>query len=139
MERQESSGVIALLLVVVGLAALAEVVAGRTVASAPEVPRVSSAEVVLALGDAALARGDGPAARRAYLTGLFRARGERSLAGVVRAAEGFAALGDDAVVAEALAMAVPLAAAGGDAVARARLMALHERQAAASALPSAAR
>ena len=58
---------------------------------------------------------------------------------MVRAAEGFAALGDDAVVAEALALAVPLAAAGGDAVARARLVALHERQAAASALPSAAR
>jgi len=138
MERQDSSGVIALLLVVIALAALAEVVAGRT-ASSPEVLRASSAEVVLGLGDAALARGDGPAARRAYLTGLFRARGERSLAGVVWAAEGFLALGDDAVVAEALAMAAPLAAAGGDAVARARLVALRERHAAASALPSAAR
>jgi len=139
MERQDSSGVIALLLVVIALAALAEVVGGRTVASSPKVLRASSAEAVLGLGDAALARGDGPAARRAYLTGLFRARGERSLAGVVWAAEGFLALGDDAVVAEALAMAAPLAAAGGDAVARARLVALRERHAAASALPSAAR
>jgi hypothetical protein len=139
MEREASSGVIALLLVVIGLAAMAEVVAGRTVASGPEAPRLSSAAVVLRLGDDALARGDAPAARRAYLAGLFRARGERSLAGVVRAAEGFAALGDEAVVAEALAMAAPLAAVGGDADVRARLAALQERRAAAAALPSAAR
>ena len=139
MEREAGSGrVIALLLVVIALAAMAEVVAGRAVAPAPpaweipravaEAPRASSAEVLLRLGDEARRRGDAPAARRAYLVALFRARGERSLAGVVEAAEGFAALGDDAVVQQALAMAEPLAAAAGaDATARARLATLRER------------
>ena len=45
---------------------------------------------------------------------------------MVGAAEGFAALGDEAVVQQALAMAAPLAAAGDDA-GRVRLAALRER------------
>jgi hypothetical protein len=126
MERNGANGVIALLLVVVALAAMAEVVAGRPAATVVEAPRVSSAEALLALGDEARARGDVPAARRAYLAGLFRARGERSLPDVIRAAEGFAALGDGAVVEQALEMAAPLAAGGDDAT-RARLTALRER------------
>lgn len=123
MERDRTNGVIALLLVVVALAAMAEVVAGRPSATPVEAPRVSGAAALLRLGDEALARGDVPAARRAYMAGLFRARGERSLTDVVRAAEGFAALGDAAVVEQALAMAVPLEA-GGDPAVRARLAAL---------------
>ena len=143
MEREAGSGgAIALLLVVSALAAMAEVLAGRAVAPATpapqatempgasiaDAPRASSAEVLLRLGDEARRRGDAPAARRAYLVALFRARGEGSLTGVVEAAEGFAALGDDAVVQQALAMAEPLAAAAGaDATARARLATLRER------------
>ena len=123
MDRERVGGVIALLLVVVALAALAEVVASRPAATAPEAPRVSSAAALLRAGDEARARGDVPAARRSYLAGLFRARGERSLPDVMWAAEGFAALGDQAVVEQALAMAAPLAAAA-DANARARLVAL---------------
>ena len=126
MERERANGVIALLFVVVALAAMAEVVAGRPAATVVEAPRVSSAAALLALGDEARARGDAPGARRAYLAGLFRARGERSLPDVVRAAEGFVALGDDVVVEEALAMAAPLAAGGDDAT-RARLTALRQR------------
>ena len=136
MQRDESSGVvIALLLVVVALAAMAEVVAGRPATVAPEAPHVSSAAMLLRVGDEARARGDVPAARRAYMAGLFRARGERSLPDVVRAAEGFAALGDTAVVEQALAMAAPLAA-GGDENLRARLAALQDRLEPAAALPS---
>jgi hypothetical protein len=127
MERDGTNRVIALLLVVLALAAMAEVSAR---APAPE----SSAAVLLRLGDAARARGDAAGARRAYLAGLFRARGERSLAEVLWAAEGFAALGDAAVVAEALAMAAPLAA-GGDPSLRARLAALRERGEPAAAPP----
>ena len=134
MEREAGSGgVIALLLMVIALAAMAEVVAGRAVApvtpeAIAESSRASSAEVLLRLGDEARRRGDAPAARRAYLVALFRARGERSLGGVLEAAEGFAALGDEAVVQQALAMAEPLAAAPGvDATTRTRLATLRER------------
>jgi hypothetical protein len=86
MERDGFNGVIALLLVVFALAAMAEVVAGRPSATTVEAPRASSAAALLRLGDDARARGDVPAARRAYLAGLFRARGEGSLPG--RAARG---------------------------------------------------
>ena len=92
--RSGTGGVVALLLFVVAVAALGEVVAGR----APASPRPSSWEAVLRIGDDARARGDAGAARRAYLTTLFRARGERSLLGVLSAAEGFHALGDREVV-----------------------------------------
>ena len=58
------------------------------------------------VGDAALRVGPVPefretpraAARRSYLTALFRARGQRSIDGVLRACQGFALLGDVAVV-----------------------------------------
>ena len=96
-----------LLLVVVAVAAMAEVVAGRSVGSG-EYPRPAAWEVSMRAGDEARARGDAPAARRAYLTALFRARGERSLPGVVRAAEGFEALGDREVVEQALKIAAEL-------------------------------
>ena len=91
------------------------------------------------MADAALARGDAPAARHAYLIALSRARGERSLPGVVRAAEGLAALGDDAVVAQALETAGRLRAADTDASILARLQALREHRDAPAALPSADR
>ena len=139
MKAEAGSGnVIALLLAVIALAAMAEVVMGRAVAPPLEPPRASSAEALLRLGDEARVRGDVPAARRAYLTALFRARGERSLADVVAAAEGFAALGDGAVVHQALDMAAPLAAAeGADPAARERFTALRERAEATAALPIA--
>jgi hypothetical protein len=44
------------------------------------------------------------AARRSYLTALVRARGQSSLEGILRACEGFALLGDMAVVQQCLAM-----------------------------------
>jgi hypothetical protein len=58
------------------------------------------------VGDAALRVGpipefrDAPdaAARRSYLTALFRARGQGSLDGILRACQGFALLGDTPVV-----------------------------------------
>jgi len=123
MERDGFNGVIALLLVVFALAAMAEVVAGRPSATTVEAPRASSAAALLRLGDDARARGDVPAARRAYLAGLFRARGEGSLPDVLHAAEGFAALGDDVVVEQALVIAAPLAA-DADPATRARLASL---------------
>ena len=137
MNAEAGSGkVIALLLALIVLAAMAEVVMGRAVAPPLEPPRVSSAEVLLRLGDEARARGDVPAARRAYLAALFRERDERSLAGVVAVAEGFAALGDGAAVRQALDMAAPLAAAeGADPAARDRLAALRESAEATAALP----
>ena len=133
LARGQSGGVLALLVVVAALAAIAEVVAGRPAPVVSEPPsvlapgRASSTAALLRLGDEARARGDVPAARRAYLAGLFRARGERSLPDLVWAAEGFAALGDHAVVAEALAMAAPLAAAADEATRR-RLAALRARE-----------
>jgi len=78
--RSGAGGVVTLLLFVVAVAALGEVVAGR----------------------------DAAAARRAYLTALFRARGERSLVGVLTAAGGFKTLGDREVVEHALRMAAAL-------------------------------
>lgn len=102
--RSGTGGVVALLLFVVAVAALGEVVAGRAAAS-PDAPRPSSWQAVVRIGDDARARGDAAAARRAYFTALFRARGERSLLGVLTAAEGFKALGDRDVVEHARRMA----------------------------------
>lgn len=70
------------------------------------------------VGDRALGIGELPefretpqaAARRSYLTALFRARARGSLDGVLRAAEGFAYLGDRAVVEQCLRVAGELAA-----------------------------
>ena len=139
MEREKvPGGVIALLLVVATLAAMAEVVAGRPLATAPEAWRESSAALFLRAGDEARARRDVAAARRAYMTALFRARGERSLSDVVGAAEGFAALGDHEVLEQALTVAASLGSAG-DATARARLATLRERAEPGAALSSAVR
>ena len=106
--HHRANGVIAVLLIVIALAAMAEVVAGRGVASSPDAPRAASWHPLLRTGDLARERGDAPAARRAYLAGLFRARGDRSVEGVLRAAEGFAALGDQDVVDQALRMAAAI-------------------------------
>lgn len=62
-------------------------------------------------------------ARDAYLTALFRARQQGSLAGVLRAAEAFAALGDREVVEQSLRIADSLAARDPDPVARERVRA----------------
>lgn len=60
-------------------------------------------------------------AREAYLVGLFRARRDNSLDGVLRAAQSFAELGDREVVAHCLRIADTLAAQGDDAAARERV------------------
>jgi hypothetical protein len=118
--------------------ALGEVVADRTVAT-PEAPRPSSWQAVMRIGDDARAHGAAPAARRAYLTALFRARGERSLLGVLGAAEGFKALGDREVVDHALGMAAALGASDVDTDTELgrRLQALRDRLDATDALPIA--
>jgi hypothetical protein len=63
-------------------------------------------EGMIEVGDTArrLAAG-GPRARQAYLTALLRARPQRSLDGVLRAATAFGELGDSDVLAQALRMA----------------------------------
>jgi len=74
-------------------------------------------EGMIAVGDAYLRIGDRLAyrrafvakAREAYLAAVFRARHQRSLDGVLRAAEAFAALGDRQVVAQCLTIAKDLA------------------------------
>jgi hypothetical protein len=129
--RNGRDSVIAIALSVLALGLIAEAVWGRT-ATPPPGP-VSSWAVVLRAADEARARGDVPAARRAYLTALFRARGERSLPGVLSAAEGFKALGDREVVERALEMAAALEPEAGTPLSR-RLQALRERLAAAEAV-----
>jgi hypothetical protein len=111
---------------VLALAAVAEVVASAALASASEPRQASSWRGVLRRGDEARARGDAPAARRAYLMALFRARGERSVGGILGAAEGFKALGDHEVVERALQMAAALAPENGVTGARTRRQALRE-------------
>lgn len=133
--RSGTGGVVAVLLFVVAVAALGEVVAGRAAAT-PDAPRGSSWQPVLRIGDDARARGDAGAARRAYLTALFRARGERSLLGVLSVAEGFKALGDREVVEHALGMAAALGPDADDVAGR-RLQALRDRLDATDALPMA--
>ncbi|HET7875424.1 MAG TPA: hypothetical protein VFN71_07845 [Methylomirabilota bacterium] len=66
-------------------------------------------------------------ARRLYLSALFRARRERSLAGVLRATEAFAALGDRDVARQGLLIAASLARDGADPELLARMQALRER------------
>jgi len=133
--RSGPGGVVAVLLCVVAVAALGEVVAGR-VAASRDAPRPSSWQAVVRIGDDARARGDAAAARRAYLTALFRARGARSLLGVLTAAEGFKALGDRAVVEHALRMADALDPDAANVAGR-RLQALRDRLDATDALPMA--
>jgi len=75
-------------------------------------------DAFIRMGDASLRLGDldgHPAtararARQAYLLAMFRARAAGSIEGVLRAAEGFAGLGDRDVVNGALHLAIQLAA-----------------------------
>ena len=73
--------------------------------------------------------GGASVARELYLSALFRARSERSLAAVVRATEGFESLGDAAVVVHGLRVARGVAAADPDSAAQERLQALAARAA----------
>jgi len=85
-------------------------------------------EAMADIGDAALRIGNPLKARIAYLTAAVRARSGRSSAGALRAAEGFAALGDDEVADRWITVARDLA--GPDPTALARVNALAERVAA---------
>jgi hypothetical protein len=69
-------------------------------------------------------------ARDCYLTALLRARGERSLDGVLRATDAFVDLGDDAIVARGLEIARHVAASDPDPRARERVQRLAARWAA---------
>jgi hypothetical protein len=138
MKRYDGTGgAIAILLVVVAFAVMAEVVAGRVVAPPLEPPPATSWEPLLRVGDEARLRGDTPAARRAYLAGLFRARGESSLDGVLLAAEAFADLGDREVARHAVGMASALEP-GDTSASSARLAALRQRLEAVPTGPAAA-
>ncbi len=66
-------------------------------------------------------------ARQTYLVALFRARQEGSVDGVLRVADAFAELGDDAVVQQCLAIARATAAQAHDARATDRVRAFAER------------
>ncbi len=85
-------------------------------------------EGMLAVGQAALRIGAGAGgpqaaaakARPLYLAALFRARSQRSVEGVFQVGEAFAALGDQEVVAQCLAVADRLVADMPDPAARAR-------------------
>jgi hypothetical protein len=69
-------------------------------------------------------------ARDCYLTALLRARGERSLDGVLRATDAFVELGDDAIVEQGLQIARHVAAADPDPRASERVQRLAARWAA---------
>ena len=113
MARQSGThSLIAAVMMVLAVGVAAEVLAGRGAVTTSDQLRTTSWQVLLETGHQARARGDAPSARRAYLTALFRARGERSVFGVLSAAGGFKALGDREVVERALAMAAALDPAG---------------------------
>jgi hypothetical protein len=86
-------------------------------------------EGFVVMGDAALRIGARPEAsalalaraRTSYLAGLFRARQQRALDGVLRTAEGFTGLGDREVVEQCLRVARVLAAESRDPEAAARV------------------
>lgn len=83
-------------------------------------------EGMIEVGDAARRFAGGrPRARQAFLTALFRARQQRSLDGVLRAATGFGELGDRDTLAQALRMAER--AAGPDPRAQARVQVIARR------------
>jgi len=92
-------------------------------------------EGMLEVGDARLkmgqtvGAGEDPraTARKLYLDALLWARGERSLDGVLRAGEAFAALGDREVVEQALSIAQGMATGSRDPQAQERLRAFRER------------
>jgi hypothetical protein len=133
-----SGAVVALLLAFMTMAALAEVLASRA-AITVETPGASTWARFLTIGDGARARGDASTARRAYLSALFRARGEHSMAGVLGAAERFTALGDREVVSHALLIAASLGVADGDVDTQRRLQALRDRLRASDAPPRTVR
>jgi hypothetical protein len=132
--EMRSSAAVAILVAVMAAVVVAEVFAGRT-ATTGERPRESSWAQALRIGDAASARGDASSARRAYLSALFRARGEHSLPGVLDAAERFTALGDREVVRRAISMAAALGGDAGDADSQRRLQALRDELRASEAPP----
>jgi hypothetical protein len=90
---------------------------------------------MLAVGDASVRLAEVPSeraamlaeARYAYLSALFRARSERSLDGVLRAAEAFAALGDRDAARQALVMARAMTAGTQQAEIAERIRAIRER------------
>jgi hypothetical protein len=83
-------------------------------------------EGMIEVGDAARRFAGGRTrARQAFLTALFRARQQRSLDGVLRAATGFGELGDRDTLAQALRMAER--AAGPDPRAQARVQVIAHR------------
>jgi hypothetical protein len=82
-------------------------------------------EAMADVGDAALELGDTRRARIAYLTTAFRARVTRSPAGVLRAVDGFSALGDRPVAEQWLRVARRLAKT--DSVERARVSEVAKR------------
>jgi len=94
-------------------------------------------EPMLAVGEASVRIGQTAKARQSYLTALFRARQQRSLEGVLRTTDAFAALGDEAVVAQGLRIAQELAGQNGEGLARVRGRAerFSGRSLATSALP----
>jgi hypothetical protein len=76
---------------------------------------VEAGDAHIRIGAAANASGAAaPRAREIYLAALNRARAARSVEGVLRIAEGFAALGDREVTELALRIADSLASRGGD-------------------------
>jgi hypothetical protein len=87
------------------------------------------------LGDATLRLGRNsglrgamePAARRAYVFALYRARRQESLEGVVRVTEAFVSLGDRDMARKACGIAGSLAASGREPEARERVRALENR------------
>jgi hypothetical protein len=124
--RSGSGSIVAVLVFVVAVAALAEVALSRAVVRL-EASGGSTWQPLMKVGGDARARGDVPGARRAYLAALFRARGERSLPGVLSAAEGFESLGDRPVVEQALRVAATLDDVRVDADTARRLRALRDR------------
>ena len=92
---------------------------------------LEAGDVRLRLGQTAPG-GEDPrtSARRLYLAGFLWARDQRSLEGVLRAAEAFAALGDREVVEHVLHIADEIVARSGDAQGQERLGALRQRWAA---------
>jgi hypothetical protein len=94
---------------------------------------VAAGDTYRALGARAGFRGAAVAkARQAYLTALFRARGEGSLAGVLITAERFAELGDREVVEQCIRVAREVAARSRDPYAEEHLRAFTERWAASA-------
>ncbi len=90
--------------------------------------RLAVGEAYLRIGDAAKGPRTAAAKARAnYIAALFLAREQRSLDGVLRVTEAFAALGDREVVDACLRIADRLALGGGDPRAPARVRAFREQ------------